>query len=140
MAIEGIIDRENISPPPYDDEIIEENNELPDYSVPYIESPDYEPNPDIDYERIILRKFKTKYYLPNYLRVLKENGARHAERSGLFWGPEGREEYDVYQDGLLETWWHCNRINQVTEYYDPKLNWGGRDSVLRLNDNLYSEW
>ena len=28
---------ENIPPPPYDGEIIEENNELPDYLVPYID-------------------------------------------------------------------------------------------------------
>ena len=32
----------------YDGEIIEETNELLDYSVPYIDPPDYEPNPDID--------------------------------------------------------------------------------------------
>ena len=47
-VIGGIINTENISPPPYDGDIIEENNELPDYSVPYIEPPDYEPNPDIN--------------------------------------------------------------------------------------------
>ena len=32
---------ENIAPPPYDGEIIEENNELPDYLVPYIDPPLY---------------------------------------------------------------------------------------------------
>ena len=82
---------ENIPPPPYDGEIIEENNELPDYLVPYIDPPLYEPNPDINYRLIILQNFITKYYLPNYLHVYKADGASHAQYSELFWGPEGRE-------------------------------------------------
>ena len=52
--------------------------------MPYIDPPDYEPNPDIDYERIILQNFITKYYLPNYLHVYKANGASHADYSELF--------------------------------------------------------
>ena len=130
-AIEWVINTENISPPPYDGEIIEENNELPDYSVRYIDPPDYEPNPDIDYERIILQNFITKYYLPNYLHVYKANGASHADYS---------EEYDAYQDGTPESWWHRNRINQATGYYDPENDWGEQVSVLRLYNNLHSEW
>ena len=74
------------------------------------------------------------------MRVIKENGATRAEHSELFWGPEEREEYDSWTDGLPESWWHRNRINQVTEYYDPKINLGERDSVLRLNNNIYSEF
>ena len=139
-VIEGMINTENIPPPPYDTEIIDENNELPDYSVPYIDPPQYEPNPDIDYKRIILQNFITKYYLPNYSYVYTANGASRADRSELFWGPEGRGEYDAYQDGMPNTWWHSYRINQATEYYDPENDWGEQDSVLRLNNNLYSEW
>ena len=116
----------NEPPPPYD-VVIEE------YSVPYIDPPLYKLNP-IEYERIKLQKFKTKYYLPNHLHIYKTSGASHADYSELFWGPEGKEEYDSYQDGLPNLWLHRNRINQVTEYYDPKLNWGERDSVLRLNN------
>ena len=101
--IEGIINTENISPPPYDGEIIKENNELPDYSIPYIDPPSYELNPDINYRRIILQNFITKYYSPNYLHVYRANGASHEDYSELFWGPEGRGEYDAYQDGLPNT-------------------------------------
>ena len=131
---------ENIPPPPYDGEIIEENNELPDYLVPYIDPPLYEPNPDINYRLIILQNFITKYYLPNYLHVYKADGASHAQYSELFWGPEGREEYDAYQDGMPNSWWLRYRINQATEYYDPEINWGEEDSVLRLSNNLFGEW
>lgn len=131
---------ENIPPPPYDGEIIEENNELPDYLVPYIGPPLYQPNPDINYRLIILQNFITKYYLPNYLHVYKADGASHAQYSELFWGPEGREEYDAYQDGMPNSWWLRYRINQATEYYDPEINWGEQDSVLRLSNNLFGEW
>ena len=75
-----------------------------------------------------------------YLHVYNVNGSSPADYSELFWGPEGREEYDVYQDGIPNTWCHCYRINQATEYYDPENDWGEQDSVLRLNNNLYSEW
>ena len=69
MATEGIINTANISPPPYDGEINGENNELPDYSVPYIDPPSYEPNADIKFEQITLQNFTTKYYLPNCLHI-----------------------------------------------------------------------
>ena len=64
VKYQGIINTENISPPPYDaDEIFEYTDDPPEYSVPYIDPPEYSPNPEIKLK--LLRKF-TIFFAKQY--------------------------------------------------------------------------
>ena len=64
VKFKGIINTENISPPPYDaDEIFEYTDDPPEYSVPYIDPPEYSPNPEIKLK--LLKKF-TIFFAKQY--------------------------------------------------------------------------
>ena len=69
VKYQGIINTENISPPPYDaDEIFDYTDDPPEYSVPYIDPPEYSPNPEIKLK--LLKKFTIFF-------------------AKLYWGPNG---------------------------------------------------
>ena len=62
VKYQGIINTENISPPPYDsDEMFEFSDNPPQYFASYLPPPEYSPNPEIKVKT--LKKFKTRYYL-----------------------------------------------------------------------------
>lgn len=63
-VIEGVRNTENISPPPYDGELFEETDESPEYSVPFIDPPEYTPNSQFSHIPEYLDKFVTSHYLP----------------------------------------------------------------------------
>ena len=136
VKYQGIINTENISPPPYDaDEIFEYTDDPPEYLASYLPPPEYSPNPEIKLKP--LKKFKTQYFLPNYIEARMETGISEEEYNELFWGPDGEENYDVILNGPEENWERFNREFERTEYYNPRTNFGVRDSVLRENGNIY---
>ena len=136
VKFQGIINTENISPPPYDpDEMFEFSDNPPEYFASYLPPPEYSPNPEIELKP--LKKFKTRYFLPNYIDARMETGIPEEEYNELFWGPVGEDNYDVVLNGPEEIWERINREYERTEYYNPRINLGVRDSVLRENGNVY---
>ena len=136
IKYQGIINTKNISPPPYDpDEMFEFSDNPPEYFASYLPPPEYSPNPEIKLKP--LKKFKTQYFLPNYIEARMETGISEEEYNELFWGPDGEENYDVILNGPEENWERFNREFERTEYYNPNINFGVQDSVLRENGNIY---
>ena len=136
VKFQGIINTENISPPPYDpDEMFKFSDNPPEYFASYLPPPEYSPNPEIKLKP--LKKFKTRYFLPNYIEARMETGIPTTEYNKLFWGPIGEDNYDVVLNGSEEIWERINREYTRTEYYNPNINFGVRDSVLRENGNIY---
>ena len=132
---QGIINTENISSPPYDaDEMFEFSYNPPEYFASYLPAPEYSPNPEIKWK--LLKKFKTRYYLPNYIEARMETGIPEEEYNE-FWGPVGEYDYDPVISAQDEHWERSNREFERTEYYNPNINLGVRDSVLRENGNIY---
>ena len=120
VKYQGIINTENISPPPYDaDEIFEYTDDPPEYSVPYIDPPEYSPNPEIKLK--LLKKFKTQYFLPNYIEARMETGISEEEYNELFRGPVGEHDYDPVISAQEENWERSNREFERTEYYNPNI-------------------
>ena len=65
VKFEGIINTENISPPPYDaDEMFEFSDNPPEYFASYLPPPEYSPNPEIKLK--LLKKFKTVFFAKLY--------------------------------------------------------------------------
>ena len=88
VRFQGIINTENISPPPYDaDEMFEFSDNPLEYFASYLPPPEYSPNPEIKLK--LLKKFKTQYFLPNYIEARMETGISEEEYNELFWGPVG---------------------------------------------------
>ena len=124
VKLQGIINTENISPPPYDpDEMFEFSDNPPEYFASYLPLPEYSPNPEI----------RLRYFLPNYIDARMETGIREEEYNEIFWGPVGEYDYDPVLNGPEENWERFNREFERTEYYSPRINLGVRDSVLREN-------
>ena len=136
VKYQGIINTENISPPPYDqDDMFEFTDNPPKYFASYLPPPEYFPNPETEVKT--LKKFKTRYFLPNYIDARMETGIPEEEYNELFWGPVGEYDYDEVLSGPEGSWERFNREFVYTEYYYPRINWGVRDSVLRENGNIY---
>ena len=136
VKYQGIINTENISPPPYDtDEKFEFSDNPPEYFASYLPPPEYSPNPEIKLK--LLKKFKTRYFLPNYIEARMETGISEEEYNELFWGPVGEYDYDPVISAQEENWERSNREFERTEYYNPNINFGVQDSVLRENGNIY---
>ena len=100
----------------------------------YLPAPEYSPNPEIKWK--LLKKFKTRYYLPNYIEARMETGIPEEEYNE-FWGPVGEYDYDPVISAQDENWERSNREFKRTEYYNPNINLGVRDSVLRENGNIH---
>ena len=84
VKFKGIINTENISPTPYDaDEMFEFSDNPPEYFASYLPPPQYSPNPEIKLK--LLKKFKTRYFLPNYIDARMETGIPEEEYNELFW-------------------------------------------------------
>lgn len=66
-----------------------------------------------------------------------ETGIPEEEYNELFWGPVGEYYYDEVLSGQEGSWERFNREFVYTEYYNPRINFGVRDSVLRENGNIY---
>ena len=136
VKYQGIINTENISPPPYAaDEIFEYTDDPPEYFASYLPPPEYFPNPEIKLKP--LKKFKTRYFLPNYIEARMETGISEEEYNELFGGPVGEYDYDPVISAQEENWERSNREFERKEYYNPNINFGVRDSVLRENGNIY---
>ena len=75
--------------------------------------------------------------MPNYIEARMETGISTTEYNELFWGPNGEDNYDVALNGPEEIWERINREYTRTEYYNPNINFGVRDSILRENGNIY---
>ena len=136
VKYQGIINTENISPPTYDaDEVFEFSDNPPEYFASYLPPPEYSPNPEIKLK--LLKKFKTRYFLPNYIEARMETGISEEEYNELFWGPVGEYDYDPVISAQEENWERSNREFERTEYYNPNINFGVQDSVLRENGNIY---
>ena len=136
VKYQGIINTENISPPTYDaDEVFEFSDNPPGYFASYLPPLEYSPNPEIKLK--LLKKFKTRYFLPNYIEARMETGISEEEYNVLFWGPVGEYDYDPVISAQEENWERSNREFERTEYYNPNINFGVQDSVLRENGNIY---
>ena len=59
------------------------------------------------------------------------------EEYNEFWGPVGQYDNDPVISAQDENWERSNREFERTEYYNPNINLGVRDSVLRENGNIY---
>ena len=66
-----------------------------------------------------------------------ETGILEEEYNELFWGPVGEYDYDEVLNGPEENWERINREFVYTEYYNPRINLGVWESVLRENGNIY---
>ena len=114
VKYQGIINTENISPPPYDaDEMFEFSDNPPEYFASYLPPPEYSPNPEIKLK--LLKKFRTRYYLPNYIEARMETGIPEEEYNE-FWGPVGEYDYDPVISAQDENWERSNREFERTEY------------------------
>ena len=82
----------------------------------YLPAPEYSPNPEIKWK--LLKKFKTRYYLPNYIEARMETGIPEEEYNE-FWGPVGEYDYDPVISAQDENWERSNREFKRTEYYNP---------------------
>ena len=135
VKYQGIINTENISPPPYDaDEMFVFSDNPPEYFASYLPAPEYSPNPEIKWK--LLKKFKTQYYLPNYIEARMETGIPEEEYNE-FWEHVGEYDYDRVISAQDENWERSNREFEHTEYYNPNINLGVRVLVLRENGNIY---
>ena len=114
VKYQGIINTENISPPPYDaDEMFEFSDNPPEYFASYLPPPEYSPNPEIKLK--LLKKFRTRYYLPNYIEARMETGIPEEEYNELFCGPVGEYDYDEVLSGQEGIW---ERLNTEFVYTD----------------------
>ena len=75
--------------------------------------------------------------MPNYIEARMETGIPEEEYNELFWGPVGEYDYDPVISAQEENWERSNREFERTEYYNPRINLGVQDSVLRENGNIY---
>ena len=66
-----------------------------------------------------------------------ETGISEEECNELFGGPVGEYDYDPVISAQEENWERSNREFEPTEYYNPNINFGVQDSVLRENGNIY---
>ena len=125
VKYQGIINTENISPPPYDaDKMFEFSDNLPEYFASYLPPPEYSPNPEIKLK--LLKKFKTRYFLPNYIDARMETGIPEEEYNEIFWGPLREYDYDPVISAQEENWERSNREFQRTKYCIVILEYGIR--------------
>ena len=75
--------------------------------------------------------------MPNNIEARMETGISEEEYNELFWGPVGEYDYDPVISAQEENWERSNREFECTEYYNPNINFGVQDSVLRENGNIY---
>ena len=138
VKFEGIINTDNISPPPYDnrDDIFEITDEPPKYFASYLPPPEYTINRKI--KKKVLSKFKTRFFLPNYIEARMETGLSEDEYNKLFWGQVGEDGYDPLLCGSEESWNRLQRQYGDTEYYNRESNLAEQDSVLRENYDIYT--
>ena len=54
----------------------------PEYFASYLPPPEYSPNPEIKLK--LLKKLKTRYFLPNYIEARMETGISEEEYNELF--------------------------------------------------------
>ena len=114
VKYQGIINTENISPPPYDaNEMFEFSDNPPEYFASYLPPPEYSPNPEIKLK--LLKKFRTRYYLPNYIEARMETGIPEEEYNELFCGPVGEYDNDEVLSGQEGSW---ERLNTEFVYTD----------------------
>ena len=74
------------------DDMFEIIDDPPEYFASYLPPPEYFPNPEIKVKT--LKKFKTQFFLPNYIEARTETGIPEEEYNELFWGPVGEDDYD----------------------------------------------
>ena len=68
--------------------------------------------------------------MPNYIEARMETGIPEEEYNGEY-------DYDQVISAQDENWERSNREFKRTEYYNPNINLGVRDSVLRENGNIH---
>lgn len=124
--------------PPYNEKkpLYDEDELPPPYTRPLSNLPSYTPR--MKMKGKTLKRFRKRFFLPNYLDVIDAKGEWNNEVHGpMLYGPEGRDEWDPWLDGELVNYPRSRRRHHLTKYYDPTCYWGERDSVLRLNNNIY---